>query len=50
MGGRPSSIAPAGAQGHIAASLELRLPLLRHWTVLDALFCSEDVAASLGTW
>lgn len=45
-----ADIVPAGAAGHIVASEEIRLPLLRHWTLLDALFCSQDVAAALGTW
>jgi len=50
LGDAPSEVAPAGRTGHVSPSMELRLPLLRHWTLLDALYCSEDVAAALGTW
>lgn len=40
----------AGPLGCIVPSTELRLPLLRHWSLMEALQSSMEIHAHLGTW
>jgi len=37
-------------RGHISFSQELKLNLLRHWTVYDSMYHSREIAAALQTW